>query len=582
MVAVRVRKKSILLLLVLLGAELLAQTGFTGIHPAHATVAWSPGISLTPLGSIEEKPYVIEDSHSNLWVAYESNRLGNWTIWMRQFNGVAWLPEQQLTNSTSNSLTPALAQLNNGNVMLVYTSDKSGNFSLYYQIYGGGVWSNPSRLTTPQGRDSTPTLSQLRNGTVVMYWTRESLSGSVVRYIHSKSYVNGTWSKEARFSTGGSEEEPSVYQTDDGKIWLVYAANRSGNLDIFYETYSGSWSSEVRLTSNSADDHQSWLIQDLNGMLWEFWTRCVPISGGACQDDVFYITSSNLGATWSAEVQFTVDPTGFTINDSHPTAIHYDRDKMMYVFWGTDLTGPGADFDAWLRTSNPMPIHHVTLTNATRAPNSVMESGTVKVNFTANNPGDYKENVTITGYYQSRTSLQFNFTTVSVMPGSSMFLRMSWNTSKVAPANYTIYLYALPVPGESVRLYSGNTAVAGNATVQRVAWDVNSDGKVNVLDLAAVALRFGQSIGPEDIDHDCDVDVLELATVAVHFGAKPGDPNWFAAADVNGDGVINVLDLAQVALKYGTSFNVPEDINHDCAVNVVDLATVALHYGFGT
>jgi hypothetical protein len=210
-----------------------------------------------------------------------------------------------------------------------------------------------------------------------------------------------------------------------------------------------------------------------------------------------------------------------------------------------------------------------------------MEAGTAKVNFTANNPGDYKENVTIIGYYESRTSLSFNTTTVSVMPGSSMFLRMSWNTSKVVPANYTVFVYALPVPGESVRLLGGNTAVAGNVTVRCVAADVDCDGRVDVVDLARVALLYGQGIGTEDIDHDCDVDVVELAIVAIHFGTKPGDPNWYAPADVNGDGVINVVDLAQVALKYGQSFNVPEDVNHDCHVNVVDLAIVAINYGFG-
>jgi len=576
------RKKSLFLLLVLIGAELLVQTAYFGVRPAHA-VTWSPGIGLTPLGSIEEKPYVMEDSHSNLWVAYDSNRLGNWTIWMRQFNGVSWLPEQQLTNSTSNGLTPALAQLNNGNVMLVYTSDKSGNFSLYYKTYASGVWSSPSRLTTPQGRDSTPSLVQLRNGTVMMYWTRESLSGSVVRYVQYKSYNNGVWSKEAQFSTGGSEEEPSVYQTDDGTIWVLYAANRYGNLDIFYKTYNGAWSSEIRLTTNTADDHQSWLTQDLNGVLWEFWTRCVPISGGSCEDDVFYVTSTNLGATWSAEVQFTVDPTGNTIYDSHPAAIHYDRDKMMYVFWGTDLTGPGADFDVWLRTSTPMPIHHVSLSNATKSPASLMEAGTVKVNFTANNPGDYKENVTVNGYYQSQNSFLFKSTTTSIMPGTSAFMEMNWNTSRVVPANYTVFLYAIPVPGESIRLLGDNTAVAGNVTVQRVPSDINGDGKVNVVDLAMVALKYGISIGPEDINHDCRVDVVDLAIVAIHYGTKVGDPNWYAPADIDGNNVVNVIDLARVAIKYGTSLlNVPEDVNHDCAVSVLDLATVAINYGFGT
>jgi hypothetical protein len=574
------RKKSVFLLLVLMSAELLAQTGLIRVPRVHG-LTWSSGISLTPLGSIEEKPYVIEDSHSNLWVAYESNRLVNWTIWMREYNGISWLPEQQLTNSTSNGLTPALVQMTNGNIMLVYASDKSGNFSLYYKIYASGVWSSPSRLTAPQGRDSTPSLVQLRNGTVMMYWTRESLSGSVVRYLQYKSYNNGVWSKEAQFSTGGTEEEPSVYQTDDGTIWVVYAANRFGNLDIFYKTYNGSWSSEIRLTTNTADDHQSWLTQDLNGMLWEFWTRCVPLSGGICEDDVFYITSSNLGATWSPEVQFTFDPTGYVIQDSHPAAIHYERDKMMYVFWGTDLTGPGADFDVWLRTSNPIPIHHVSLSNATRAPSSLMEAGTAKVNFTANNPGDYKENMTIIGYYSSLTVQSFNSTKVSIMPGSSMFLRMSWNTSKVVPANYMISLYALPVPGESIRLLGGNTAVAGNVTVHRIPEDVDGDGRVDLVDLAMVAVKFNFSTLPEDIDHDCHIDIVDLAIVAAHFGTKPGDPNWYAPADVDGNGHVDINDLARVAFRYGTLMG-PEDINHDCSVNINDLAAVAVKYGFGT
>ena len=553
--------------------------------PSVRGVTWSNGYSLTPNtpSSIEDKPYVIQDSQSNLWVTYEDSQTGNWDIFMREYNGSSWLPQQQLTTDPANDLTPALVQLASGNIMLVWTSDRSGNFSLYYKTNSGGIWSVDTRLTSPQGRDSTPSLLELRNGTMLLYWTRESLvNGSVVRYVYSKSYNNGSWSPEVRFSSGGSEEEPSLFQSDDGTIWVMYAANRFGNLDVFYKTFNGSWSPEIRLTSNSDDDHQPWITQDLTGTMWVFWTRCVAINSQSCEDDIFYETSTNLGATWSAEVQFTVDPTGYTINDSHPAVIHYSRDKLIYVFWGTDLTGLGADFDVWVRTSNPIPIHDVSVSNATDAPSSLLESGTVKVNFTANNPGDYKENVTINGYYQNQTSLLFTSTTTSLMPGTSAFLRMSWNTSKVVPSGYTISLVALPVPGESVRLLGGNTAVAGNVTVQRVAWDVNGDGKANVIDLATVALKFGQGIVLWDLDHDCDVDVVELATVAIHYGTKVGDPNWYAPADVNGDGVVNVLDLALVAIHYGASFNVPEDVNHDCVVNVIDLATVAIHYGWGT
>ena len=575
------RTRSALLLLTLSILAIVAQAGFINVPFVHG-VSWSAGYSITPPGSsIEDKPYVIEDSHSNLWVAYESNRLGNWTIWLRQWNGVSWLPEQQLTNSSSNGLTPALVQMKNGNIMMVYTSDASGNFSLYYKIYSPNSWSSPKRLTVPQGRDSTPSLVQLRNGTIMMYWTRESLSGNVVRYIHYMSYSNGAWSKDATFSTGGTEEEPSVYQTDDGTLWVVYDANRFGNLDIFYKTYTGSWSSEFRLTTNTDDDHQSWLTQDLNGVLWEFWTRCVSISGGSCEEDVFYITSSNLGSTWSAETQFTIDPTGFTVQDSHPSVIHYDVDKMLYVFWGTDLTGPGMKFDVWLRTSNPMNIHRITVTNATRTPNSLMESGTVKVNFTANNPGNYKENVTVNAYYQSSTSFLFKSVNTTLMPGTSAFLHINWNTSKVSPANYTISIVALPVPGESIRLLAGSTATAGNVTVRCVQADVNCNGRVDIIDVARVAAKFGTKIITPNISNDCSDTILDVSFEAFYFGTKAGGPNWNPRADLNKDGKVDILDIALIAAEFGQRMG-PEDLNHDCSVDILDVAIVAFWFGFGT
>jgi hypothetical protein len=574
------RRKSVFLLLVLTIAELLSQTHFINVPPVHG-VTWSSGISLTPLGSIEEKPYVIEDSHSNLWVAYESNRLVNWTIWMRIFNGISWLPEQQLTSGTSNGLTPSLVQMTNGNIMLVWTSNMSGNYSLYYKTYAAGIWSSPSRLTTPQGRDSTPSLVQLRNGTVLLYWTREALSGTVVRYIYYKSYNNGLWSKEARFSTGGTELEPSVYQTDDGTIWIVYAANRYGNLDIFYKTYTGSWSSEVRLTTNTADDHQSWLTQDLNGMLWEFWTRCVPLAGGTCEDKIFYITSSNLGATWSAEIQFTFDPTGYIVYDSHPAAIHYERDKMMYVFWGTDLTGPGVDFDVWLRTSNPIPFHDVSTSNATAGPSTLLQGGIVKMNGTANNPGSYNETLSVNGYYQNATSVLFKTMTMSLKPGSSAFVQMSWNTTTAVPAKYKVVLVVLPVPGESVRLLPSNTAVAGNTTVRCVPADVTCDGRVDIVDVARVSAKFGMQIITPNISGDCSVGILDVSFVAFYFGTTTSSPNWNPRADLTKDGKVDILDVALIASEFGQSIG-PEDIDHDCVIDILDVALVAAWFGFGT
>ena len=60
---------------------------------------------------------------------------------------------------------------------------------------------------------------------------------------------NGSWSPEVRFSSGGSEEEPSLFQSDDGTIWVVYAANRFGNLDWSVDVEGTTVT--VRLTSTT-------------------------------------------------------------------------------------------------------------------------------------------------------------------------------------------------------------------------------------------------------------------------------------------------------------------------------------------
>ncbi len=51
----------------------------------------------------------------------------------------------------------------------------------------------------------------------------------------------------------------------------------------------------------------------------------------------------------------------------------------------------------------------------------------------------------------------------------------------------------------------------------------------------------------------------------------------FESPDVDHDGVVNVLDLAAVASHYGTS-DPTYDINNRGVVDVTDLATVALDY----
>jgi uncharacterized protein (DUF2141 family) len=52
------------------------------------------------------------------------------------------------------------------------------------------------------------------------------------------------------------------------------------------------------------------------------------------------------------------------------------------------------------------------------------------------------------------------------------------------------------------------------------------------------------------------VDIFDLRLEAAYFDTKQGDPNWAAAStyDLNGDGKIDILDVGIVAGNYGYSY----------------------------
>jgi hypothetical protein len=157
---------------------------------------------------------------------------------------------------------------------------------------------------------------------------------------------------------------------------------------------------------------------------------------------------------------------------------------------------------------------------------------------------------------------------------------MFWNTSRVVPVAYKIVLWVLPVPGESTRLLSGNTAMAGTVSVAPVPADIDKNGRVDIIDVAHVAAKFGTKIITPNINGDCSVSILDVSFEAFYYGTKVGDPNWNPRADLNKDGRVDILDVALVAYEFGQRIG-PEDIDHNCAVDIIDVAIVAAWFGFG-
>ena len=59
---------------------------------------------------------------------------------------------------------------------------------------------------------------------------------------------------------------------------------------------------------------------------------------------------------------------------------------------------------------------------------------------------------------------------------------------------------------------------------------------------------------PGDANTDGKIDMQDIAISARAFGSYPGDPRWNSAADENEDGKINIRDIGLVAKHFGEHY----------------------------
>ena len=189
------------------------------------------------------------------------------------------------------------------------------------------------QLTNDPNWDSGPAVTQTDDGTVWVVW--ESGRSWQNRIWYKTSADNGSsWSTEAPINTSSySSQAPDITQTSDGRLWLVWQDYRSGNPDIWYMTspnYGATWSAASQLTVDPNSDYCPSITQSDDGKIWVTWYSYR--SGNA---DIWYKTSSNNGATWSADTQLTIDPN----YDSNPSITQDPYDGKIWIAWQSYRSG---------------------------------------------------------------------------------------------------------------------------------------------------------------------------------------------------------------------------------------------------
>jgi Dockerin type I domain len=463
--------------------------------------------------------------NGNAWnpvIAYRTSNSPNYT-----YNPSAWSSSQSLVSTPqSQNIAPSVAQLRNGTLLLSFGSNRTGNFDIFLKRFSPATgWYPDQQMTLNTADEKTSSIVAASDGSLWLFWDRTI--NPTTANIFYKVWRSGSWSAEAALTNDTSNienVEPSGFQTSDGTIWMVWSrTDTSSNLEnLYYKTYrSGVWSSSVQLTSTTNQDHHPHISQDSNNTIWIAWNRELPVSSQVFQNDIFYTYSVNSGSSFIPEVNLTNDVGCSSVcpQDLMPSLAQL-KDGRVYLFWSSNRD-PQNYWDLYYDTTNPQPYHNVAVTNLTISSTKLHVGAIVMINVTVADTGNWPESffLFLTATNASSTTIAAQY--LSLAAGQSMRLTVNWNTSTMLPAKYKI---TANIPSQSTEIVTGdNTMSAGTLWLIPYA-DVNQDGRV---------------------------DILDLATVAVAFGSTPGSPNWNPAADLNHDANINILDLAIVAAAFG-------------------------------
>jgi hypothetical protein len=115
-----------------------------------------------------------------------------------------------------------------------------------------------------------------------------------------------------------------------------------------------------------------------------------------------------------------------------------------------------------------------------------------------------------------------------------------------------------------VNVFGSSASRSPNVKVQ-----VGKSYNINGVDLDVKEIYYNLDYPPKnrmklilyhykgDLNSDLKVNILDIFIVARAFGYKPGDQNWNPIADINGDGVVNIIDVYILAKNFGKDYSIP-------------------------
>lgn len=382
--------------------------------------------------------------------------------------------------------------------------------------------------------------------------------GALDHNLYAVDAANGTilWNYTAASII---ESSPAVA---DGKIFFMCSNGRLYALDIATRNLNWSYNTNYNTISSPAVANGRIYITSTNGniycldsqsgyLLWNF-TAGDRIQGsaavakgkvyvGSYDRNVYALNASDGSVIWKTTLDGVVYiPPAIACGQKVYTGTLSGRVYSIDAEAGTILwtynTGSGlnsppavANRTLFIGSSNGMlyafrSLHDISITTAVSSKTAAEEGFTVIINATVKNKGDFPETFGVVAFANS-TFIQN--TSASLGEGNSITVTFVWNTTGMPKGNYTIRVYASPIPSE--------TDTIDNTFLFQVAVTV-----------------------PGDVDGNFRVNMGDVVAVVDAFGSHPAHPGWNPNADIFpspfGDGKIDMGDIVTALDHFGQHY----------------------------
>jgi hypothetical protein len=159
-----------------------------------------------------------------------------------------------------------------------------------------------------------------------------------------------------------------------------------------------------------------------------------------------------------------------------------------------------------------------------------------------------------------------------IYEGTPLKLNVTVQNKENRPQNATLEIYYNRTVGEEIewiKLGECNFTIKANET-KVLSFTLNTVGmkpsQSYIITASVESAYFDKNITDNinecyirvnilgDVNSDNKVDLMDLVVTAKAFGSFPGHPRWNPIADVNEDNKINIVDLVTIATKFGTHY----------------------------